>query len=108
VSEVTQENYHNLVENSDKTVLLDVWAPWCAPCKLIEPVIDELARAFEGRLEVAKLNVEEQGNLASHIGVSGLPTIRLMRGGAVLYQAVGLVDRQRLTAAVTGAMQGAR
>ena len=101
--ELSHQNYREVVENSTSPVLLDVWAPWCAPCKAIDPMLTELAAKFAGRLTIAKLNVDDQPALAQSIGVGGLPTVRIIRAGEVVYQAIGSVDRLRLTAAVMAA-----
>ncbi len=102
--ELSNQNYQEVVENSPRAVLLDVWAPWCAPCKAIEPMLSELSAQYPKTLTVASLNVDAEPALAQAIGVGGLPTVRLIKNGAVLYQAIGSVDRLRLTAAVAAAL----
>ena len=99
---VTNENYNEVVEKSSGLVLLDVWAPWCAPCKAIEPMVEEATT--RAGIVLAKLNVEELPELASRIGIGGLPTIRLMRNGQTIFEAVGTVDRGRLDAALAAAV----
>jgi thioredoxin 1 len=101
---LTQSTYDQVVENSDKLVLLDAWAPWCAPCRAMEPMIQDLETTHGDNLVIAKLNVDEESELASQLDVSGLPTLRLLRRGQLAFEAIGLPDQARVTAAVEGAL----
>ena len=78
---ITEENFADEVENSDLPVVVDVWGEGCGPCKMIEPMIDEVAAQFEGKAKVGKLNIGENMPLAAKFGISGVPTILFFKGG---------------------------
>ena len=102
--ELSSANYHEAVENSKTPVLVDVWAPWCAPCKQVDPLLDEMSVTYGGRLTIAKLNVESEPALAQALGVGGLPTLRIVAAGATVFEAIGSIDRVKLTQAVAAAV----
>ncbi|HSX02194.1 MAG TPA: thioredoxin domain-containing protein [Candidatus Saccharimonadia bacterium] len=108
VQAVTKETYAQTVEKSAKPVLLDVWAPWCQPCRAIEPMIEELKVAFDDQLVVVKLNADDEPELAAQLGVMGLPTVRVLQGGQARFESVGSVDKAKLADAVGAAIRGAR
>jgi thioredoxin 1 len=97
---VGDDNFEAEVLRSDVPVLIDFWAPWCGPCKSIAPVIEELARDYEGRLKVAKLNVDENPLTPSRYAVRGIPNLLILKGGAVKDQIVGAVPKSRLVQAI--------
>ncbi|HSX00916.1 MAG TPA: thioredoxin [Candidatus Saccharimonas sp.] len=103
---INDTNYASVVEKSDKLVLIDIWAPWCQPCKIVEPVVAQVEAAFEGKLAVVKLNADEAPELTSHLGVMSLPTLRLVRGGQTVWETIGVTDQAKLTQAVSQALQG--
>lgn len=78
---ITEENFDSEVLHSDLPVLVDFWAEWCPPCKMLSPVIDDIAARFEGRLKVGKINVDEQGLLAAQYSVVNIPTLLLFKDG---------------------------
>src|ERR1041385_5746116 len=98
--ELTAANYRQVVENSSGPVLLDVWAPWCAPCRAMEPVLRELEADLGDRVTFAKLNADEYPDLISAIGVTGLPTLRMRVAGRAVYESVGAAAPSRLRGAV--------
>ncbi|HXG50373.1 MAG TPA: thioredoxin [candidate division Zixibacteria bacterium] len=104
ITEVGDVNFDAEVLRSDLPVLVDFWAPWCGPCKTIAPVIEELANEYEGRLKVAKLNVDDHPATASRYGVRGIPNLIVFKGGAVREQIVGAVSKSRLVNAVEKAL----
>ena len=86
------------VLTSDKPVLLDFWAEWCGPCKMIAPILDELAPAYEGRLRIAKINIDENPQTPAKYGIRGIPTLFLFKNGTVEAQKVGAASRSQLAA----------
>ena len=86
--QINKENFKELVMNAKKPVLLDFWAPWCGPCRMVSPVIDEIAQERADVL-VGKVNVDEQPELAQQFGVMSIPTLIVLKGGKVVEQAVG-------------------
>ena len=90
-------NFDADVINSDKPVLVDFWAEWCGPCKMIAPFIDEAADEYAGKLSVVKLNVDESQNVAAKFGIRSIPTLMLFKDGAVQAQKVGAFSKSQLT-----------
>ncbi len=86
---ITRENFENEVMKSDIPVLIDFWAPWCGPCRMMGPIIEQLAEEYEGKAKVGKVNVDEEGELSQAFGVMSIPTIVLVKDGKVVKQAVG-------------------
>ena len=94
---VTKENFQTEVIQSDKPVLLDFWAAWCGPCRMVSPVVDEIA-AQRPDIKVGKVNVDEQPELAGAFGVMSIPTLVVMREGKVVHQAVGARPKEQILA----------
>ena len=85
---ITKANFEELVKNNEKTVLLDFWAPWCGPCRMVAPIVEEIAAERED-VVLGKVNVDEEMALAMEFGVASIPTLVVMKGGKVAAQAVG-------------------
>jgi thioredoxin 1 len=81
----------------DTPVLVDFWAAWCAPCRMIAPVLDELAREYAGRVKIAKVNVDEHGGTAQRYGVQSIPTLIVFKGGQAVDKVVGVVPKENLS-----------
>jgi thioredoxin 1 len=94
--EITTENFEQEVLQSDVPVLVDFWAEWCMPCKMIAPVLDEMSEEYDGKLKIGKLNVDEQGDLAARYNVVSIPTLMVFKGGEVAGQQIGAAPRDRL------------
>ena len=86
---ITRENFENEVMKSIIPVLIDFWAPWCGPCRMMGPIIEQLAEEYEGKAKVGKVNVDEEGELSQAFGVMSIPTIVLVKDGKIVKQAVG-------------------
>jgi len=95
VLELTDDNFENEVINSDKPVLVDFWAEWCMPCRMIAPTIDELANDFAGRVKVGKVDTESNRDVAIKFNISAIPTILLFKDGQVLRKFVGVTSKDQ-------------
>ena len=100
----TKENFNDEVIKSDVPVLVDFYADWCGPCKMMMPVVEELANAYEGKAKVGKVNVDEQGELAEEFGVMSIPAFVVIKNGKGVDQALGARAKAKLEAMLTGAM----
>jgi thioredoxin 1 len=99
--EVTDANFQDEVLKSKTPVLIDFWAEWCGPCKMIAPVVDELAKKYEGKLRVCKLDVDSQPKVTDQFGVQGIPTLILFKNGQAVQQIVGFKTKDQLDAVIS-------
>lgn len=98
IIELTDLNFENEVLKSDKLVLVDFWAEWCAPCKMIAPIVEEIANEYADRLKVGKLNVDYNPKTAMKYGIMSIPTLMLFQNGRVVEQIVGAMPKRNLLA----------
>jgi thioredoxin 1 len=107
--EVTDANFQNEVIKSGTPVLVDFWAEWCGPCKMVEPIVEELAKKYEGKLRVGKLDIESQPNVPQLFGIQGIPTLILFKDGQPVQQIIGFRSKDQLDTAISKhlALEGA-
>jgi thioredoxin 1 len=103
VVELTDANFQAEVIDSSQPVLVDFWAPWCGPCRMIAPLIEELASEYVGSVKVGKLNIDDSPQAASSHGVSSIPTLMVFKGGQVVDRFVGVQAKNRLQKALDAA-----
>ncbi|MFT2112183.1 thioredoxin TrxA [Marinomonas sp. 2405UD68-3] len=102
--QITDAQFSEEVLNSDVPVLVDFWAPWCGPCKMIAPVLEDIADDYEGKLKVVKLNVDDNQETAPKYNVRGIPTLLIIKNGEVVATKVGAVSKSQLAEFVESAM----
>jgi thioredoxin 1 len=93
---LNDNNFEEQVLRSEVPVLVDFWADWCAPCRMIAPTVEEIAREYDGKLKVCKLNVDEGRNTASQYGIMSIPSLLIFKEGQVVEQIVGVVPKETL------------
>lgn len=93
---VTKQNFEQEILNSDKPALVDFWAPWCMPCRMIAPIVEEIAEEMQGKAVVGKVNVDEEGELAMQFGIASIPTLIVFKGGKEVKRVVGVQSKAAL------------
>lgn len=101
VAHITQENYDEIVVRGEKKVLLDFWASWCGPCRMVAPIVEEIARERTD-IVVGKVNVDEEMALAMEYGVASIPTLAVVQGGETLDQAIGYLPKEEILRLIDG------
>ena len=93
---VTAENFNQEVLEADKTVLIDFWASWCGPCKMLSPVVDEIAEEVDSSVKICKINVDEQRGLANEFQIRSIPTLIVIKNGKMVNQSVGVKSKAEI------------
>ena len=94
--EVTDDSFSNEVLNSELPVLVDFWAEWCGPCKMVSPIVEELSNDYDGKIKVTKLDVDSNPQTAANYGIRGIPTLLMFKDGSAVDQIVGAVPKKHI------------
>jgi len=94
--EITDANFEDEVMKSDKPVLIDFWAIWCGPCKMVAPIVEEIAKEYNGKLKVGKMDVDSNPDIALRFGIRSIPTLMIFKGGKPVDQIIGAVPKKNL------------
>src|SRR4051795_1826004 len=101
-----ESNFDREVNQNDKAVIVDFWAEWCGPCKMIAPLLDELAAEYDGKVRIGKVNIDNDQSLATQYGIRAIPTLLLFKGGQVTEQIVGMRSKKDLKTSLDKAVAG--
>lgn len=106
VLEFTDDNFQQEVLESPEPVLVDFWAPWCGPCKMLTPMIEELAGEYAGRARVGKINIDQNPQIATQLGVQAIPTVVVYQNGEIKDRVLGIPPKTRFTTAIDNCLNG--
>ena len=96
VKQITDSEWEQTVVKSETPVFVDFWAPWCGPCRIVGPIIEELASSYDGKLVVTKMNVDDNPAVAQKLGITSIPTMMIFKGGEVVDRAIGAMPKSEL------------
>ena len=102
IKHITDQSFDSDVLQTQTPVLVDYWAEWCGPCKMIAPILDELSKTYDGRLQIAKMNVDDNREVPAKYGIRGIPTLMLFKGGELAATKVGALSKAQLIAFLDG------
>ena len=102
IKHITDASFDADVLKATQPVLVDYWAEWCGPCKMIAPILDEVAKDYDGRLNIAKMNVDQNREVPAKFGIRGIPTLMIFKGGQLAATKVGALSKAQLTAFIDG------
>jgi thioredoxin 1 len=94
--EINEKNFEDEVLKSDLPVLVDFWAPWCGPCQMLTPILEDVANDYEGKIRVVKVNIQENENLASQYGIMAIPNLKIFKNGQVIDEIIGLQPKEAI------------
>ncbi len=100
ITQLTAANFKDTIGTATTPMLVDFWAPWCGPCKMIAPILEDLATEMAGKLAIGKVNVDDHGAIAAEYGIRAIPTLLLFKGGQLADQFVGMMDKATLKARI--------
>jgi thioredoxin 1 len=106
ISEATDANWDETVIKSDVPVLVDFWAPWCGPCRAVSPILEEIAKDYQGKLKIVKLNIDDNQQVDGSLGIRSIPTLILFSGGQERERVIGLRPKGDLTNSINKALGG--
>ncbi len=101
ITNLTNETFNDFIDRADKPVLVDLWASWCGPCKMLSPLVDQIAEKYEGKLIVAKVNVDEAADIAMQFNVNSIPTLLLFKDGELADTSIGYIPAPQLEAFIS-------
>jgi thioredoxin 1 len=104
--DVNEENFESVVINSNKPVLVDFWAEWCGPCKMLTPTIESIAEDYQDKSDIVKINIDDAPGIATRFGIRSIPSILLFKSGKVMEQRVGAVSKEELTSLLDKLIEG--
>ena len=102
--QITNRTFDEKVSSSSRPVLVDFWAEWCAPCRMLSPTIDQIAEDYDGKVTVGKINIDEEPELAQRFGVMSIPTLILFKDGSIVSRSVGVVGKDKIAAMIDAAL----